>query len=178
MEVTALAAGDSASFLIGTRDRGILFIHAGMVEHADAKSGLPDDEVESTAMSPASAPGRAFVGTPVGTAEFDLTGGSFHPARILAEGLFSHAVALDGDQLDVGTLDQGIQQVPLSDGGSLHRTAISAASESTSVQRVGAFLPAHDGLYALADGALLQRVGTSWHPAFAAGPRCRPSPLR
>lgn len=85
LQITALAAVDSASFLIGTRDAGVFYSHAGTVGHINSASGLPDDEVESIAVSST----RAFVGTPTGTAEFDLTGSSFHPLRVLAEGLIS-----------------------------------------------------------------------------------------
>jgi len=164
LQITALAAVDSASFLIGTRDSGVFYVHAGTVAHANSASGLPDDQVESIAVSS----GHAFVGTPTGTAEFDLHAPSFRPARLLAPGLFSHALTLDQHQLIVGTLDQGIQQIPLEGGPQLRR--ISTGPATISSQRVDAFLPAPDALYALADGTLLRRSGTAWTPALPLEP--------
>lgn len=167
LPITALAAVDSASFLIGTRNAGVLYIHGGLVDRAGSGEGLPDDEVESIAVSG----NRAFVGTPIGTAEFDLTAASFRPVRTVAEGVFSHALAVDEQGLTVGTLDQGITQVPLGDAPHLRRVSISAGPAIPSQQRVEAFLTAPDGLYALTDGGLLRRTGATWTPALAAEPR-------
>ena len=166
LQITALAAVDSASFLIGTRDSGVFYVHAGTVDHANSSSGLPDDQVESIAVSST----RAFVGTPVGTAEFDLAAPSFRPVRTLAQGIFSHTLALAEHQLTIGTLDQGIQQVPLEGGPSLRRVSISAGPATANGQRVDAFLTAPDALYALADGVLLRRVGAAWTPALPPEP--------
>lgn len=166
LDITALAAVDSASFLIGTRGSGVFYIHAGAVDHADASAGLPDDEVESIAV----AAGHAYVGTPVGTAEFDLPAPSFRPVRLLGRGLFSHALAVDEHELTIGTLDQGIQQVSLEGGASFRRVSISAGPAAASSQRVDGFLGAGDALYALADGTLLRRTGAAWAPALPPGP--------
>jgi len=162
LQITALAAIDSASLLIGTRDSGVFYLHAGTVERANSASGLPDDQVESIAVSAT----RAFVGTPVGTAEFDLSAPSFRPVRTLAQGIFSHTLALNEHQLTIGTLDQGILQVPLQDGPHLRRASITAGPAATSQQRVDAFLNAPDALYALADGSLLRRDGAAWTPVL------------
>ena len=167
LQITALAAVDSASFLIGTRNSGVFYFHAGTVDHANTGSGLPDDQVESIAVSAS----RAFVGTPVGTAEFDLAAPSFRPARILAQGIFSHVLAVDEHQLTVGTVGQGIQQVALESGPSLRRVSISASPATASLQRVDAFLSAPGALYALADGTLLQRTGSAaWTPVLPTAP--------
>ena len=168
LQVTALAAVDSSSFLIGTRNSGIFYLHAGTVAHADSASGLPDDQVESIAIASGPAPTRAYVGTPVGTAEFDLAATSFHPIRVLAQGLFTHALAVDGDQLIVGTLDQGIQQVPLNDRPYFRRASIAASAGAASTQRVDAFFRASDTLYALANGTLLRNESAGWAPALPA----------
>ena len=170
LQITALAAVDSASFLIGTRDSGVFYVHAGTVDHVDSSSGLPDDQVESIAVSPGQGSVHAFVGTPVGTAEFDLNAPSFRPIRTLAQGIFSHALALDEHQLTIGTLDQGIQEVPLGNRPRLLRTSISVGAESPSFQRVDAFLTSTDALYALAGGTLLRRTGGGWIPAFPPEP--------
>ena len=162
LQVTALAAVNSASFLIGTRDSGVFHAHAGTVDRANLASGLPDDQIESIAVSQT----RAFVGTPVGTGEFDLAAPSFRPVRILAPGIFSHTLALEENQLTIGTLDQGFEQVPLGNGPSLRRASISAGPAAASQQRVDAFVTAPDALYALADGTLLRRTGAGWTPAL------------
>lgn len=170
LQITALAAVEAASFLVGTRDAGVFYFHAGTVDHADSGSGLPDEQVESIAISPNSAPARAFVGTPVGTAEFDLAVPSFRPVQILARGIFSHALAVSEGQLTIGTLDQGIQQVALEGGTSLRRGSISAGPLSASTERIDAFLTTPDALYALASGALLRRAGAAWVPALPPAP--------
>jgi len=170
LQVTALAAVDSASFLIGTRNSGVFYVHAGTVDHANSGSGLPDDQVESIAISRGPGPPRAFVGTPVGTAEFDLAAPSFRPTRLLAQGTFSHSLVVDQRQLTIGTLDQGIQQLPLDSTPSLRRVSISTGPASPSLQRVDAFLTAPGALFALADGILLRREGSAWTPALPREP--------
>ncbi|WP_158787269.1 hypothetical protein [Granulicella sp. L46] len=170
LQVTALAAIDSASFLIGTRNSGVFYVHAGTVDHANSGSGLPDDQVESLAITRGPGPPRAFVGTPVGTAEFDLAAPSFRPTRLLAQGTFSHSLVVDQRQLIIGTLDQGIQQIPLDSTPSLRRVSISTGPASPSLQRVGAFLTEPDALFALADGTLLRREGSAWTPALSPEP--------
>ena len=167
LQITALAAVDSASFLIGTRNSGVFYVHGGTVDRAGSGEGLPDDQVESIAVSG----NRAFVGTPTGIGEFDLSAALFRPVRTVAQGVFSHALAVDEQGLTVGTLDQGIALLPLENGPHLRRVSISAGPAVAPQQRVDAFLTAPDGLYALADGGLLRRNGAAWTPALAAEPR-------
>jgi hypothetical protein len=163
LQITALAAVDSASFLIGTRNAGVFYAHAGTVEYADTTSGLPDNQVESLAV----AANRAYVGTPVGTAEFSLDAPAFRPTRTLAAGLFSHALTVNANQLAIGTLDQGIQQFPLDTRVQFRRASISAPlAASTSTQRIDAFLAAPGAQYALADGTLVRRANSAWTPAL------------
>jgi hypothetical protein len=165
-EITALAAVDSTSFLIGTRNAGVFYVHAGTVQHADAATGMPDNQVEALA----AANGKAFAGTPLGTAEFDLTAEAFRPSRVLAAGVFGHALAPDGRELLIGSLDQGIAQVPLDTRGRL-RNAVFAPVPEQEGQRVDQFLaPAGSSgpLYALADGQLLARGRGGWTSALPA----------
>ena len=166
LQITALAAVDAASFLIGTRDSGVLYAHGGTYDHVTSASGLPDDQVESIAVSSA----HAFVGTPTGIAEFDLTDPSFHPVRLLAKNLFSHTLRVDEHQLIIGTLDQGVQQVPLEAGPAFRHISVSADSAAPSSQRVDAFIPGGDVLYALVDGDLVRHSGADWTPAIPAEP--------
>ncbi len=164
LQVTALAAIDASSFLIGTRNEGVFYIHAGMADHITSATGLPDDEIESLAIS--STATRAFVGTPVGTAELDLAAQPVHSLRTLGKGLFSHALAVDEHQLTIGTLDQGIQQLPFDGRPHMHSIGMSVSPATALLQRVDAFLPTAGSLYALADGSLLRRSGDDWVPAL------------
>ncbi len=177
LEVTALAAPDSASILIGTRTTGLFYLHGGTVAHADTTSGLPDNQIETMAITP----GKAFAGTPLGIAQFNLTSAadpsSLHPARILAPGLFTHALALNAaaTELTAGTLDQGVQELPLTPNlrPHLRNMSISLPTLNESHQRIDQFLtpPDQSGpLYALADGTLLLRNASGWTPALPPAP--------
>jgi ligand-binding sensor domain-containing protein len=164
LQVTALAAVDGASYLVGTRNQGVFYLHAGTAEHTSAASGLPDDQVEALAVRG----DRAYVGTPVGTAELDLAAPGLQPTRVLAKGLFSHVLAVFQDRLAVGTLDQGVRQIPLTASVHLTPVAISAGpSGEDDTRRIDAFLSGPDALYALIDGALMRRTGNGWTPSLA-----------
>ncbi len=162
LQITALAAVDAASYLIGTRNSGVFYVHAGTVDHADAASGLPDNQVEAIAVENS----HAYIGTPIATADFDLTAPTFRPTRTLAEGLFAHTLSADAQTLTVGTLDQGIQQISLGTQAHLRRTSISSAVRTQQTGRIDALLPTPEALYALADGALMRRDGNTWQPAL------------
>jgi ligand-binding sensor domain-containing protein len=162
LQINALADVDAASFLIGTRNQGVFYAHAGTVERAALADGMPDGQVESLAV----AGRRAFAGTPLGVAEFDLNQPGFRPARTLAPGVFAHAMSLREGQLDLGTLDEGIRQVPLENGPRLRPAAFLISHADEENQRVDAFLSGPDALYALADGGLLRRGSSGWEPAL------------
>jgi ligand-binding sensor domain-containing protein len=172
LEVTALAAADAASFLIGTRNAGLFYDHAGTVQHTDTGDGLPDRQIESLLIVNQ----KLYAGTPLGIAEFDLTADVFRPQRTLAHGLFSHTLAYDPTtrQLDVGTLDQSIQQVALSAAPRLRNASIVAPRDvapANEGERIDAFLtPSGPGapLFAIADGKLLRSNGANWAPALEA----------
>jgi ligand-binding sensor domain-containing protein len=162
LHIKALAAVDAASYLIGTRNSGVFYLHAGTVDHADSTTGLPDNQIESIAV----ANNHAYIGTPIATADFDLSTPTFRPTRTLAEGLFAHTLAADTTTLTIGTLDQGIQQIPLTTQAHLRRASISNAAPTAETQRVDAILPTPDALYAIADGTLIHRAESSWQPAL------------
>jgi len=155
-EITALAAPDAASILVGTRTTGLFYLHAGSLQHA---TGLPDEQVEALAV----ADGKAFAGTPLGVAEFDLaspeTTDTFKPSRVLSAGVFAHTLALSGSDLLIGTLDQGIQRVPLTTRPHLRNADFRVPYSG---QRVDAFV----GPYALADGIVLGRGEFGWEQAL------------
>lgn len=152
LQVTALAAADAASVLIGTRNQGVFSLRGGTAAHAGSADGLPDDQVESLLV----AGRRAYVGTPLGVADFDLAEGSFRPARTLAPGLFAHTLALspDGHELSAGTLDQGIRRIPLQAAARLRSAALTLAEGPVAGQRVDQLVPTPAGIFALVDGRL------------------------
>ncbi|MBZ5515476.1 MAG: hypothetical protein LAN62_11695 [Acidobacteriia bacterium] len=106
--VTALA-GDDASFWVGTTNQGVLHWHAGQVDQFGEGEGLPDARVLSVALDG----DRAFVGTPLGVAEF--RDGRF--SRALASGFFATALLARGQTLLLGTLDEGTIEIPLNSQG-------------------------------------------------------------
>jgi ligand-binding sensor domain-containing protein len=102
LHVTALA-GNDASLWVGTLDRGLLHLNAGALETID--DALPDRQVLSLAID-----GDAvYAGTALGIAE--LRGGKF--TRVLAAGYFAQALLAENGKLWMGTLDEGMIEVPL-----------------------------------------------------------------
>jgi len=104
-EVTALAV-DGGGFWLGTRTAGVMHWHAGQTDAFDASSGLPDAQVDDIAVTE----DGVFVATPMGVAEF--AGGK--PQRVLAKGVFAHAVAETRGKLLIATMDQGVVEMGLS----------------------------------------------------------------
>ncbi len=92
---------------MGTRNRGVFHWHAGQLDTFDESSGLPDRQVEAIAL----APGKAYVGTPMGVEEFEEQSEQVRPSRTLARGFFAHSLAVDGDALAIASIDQGIRDV-------------------------------------------------------------------
>ena len=161
LTVTALA-GDDGNLWIGTRNRGVFHWHAGQLDSFDTSSGLPDQQVEAIAVTP----GKVYVGTPLGVAEFDGTQNA-RPARILAAGFFAHALATDGTTLTVASIDQGIREISLAERHSTH----SATAET--LQAEAFFTPANprDGLLAVSPTGLARRQPSGeWQPLFTAAP--------
>ena len=105
LHVTALA-GDASSLWTGTVDRGVYHWHAGELDRFTEGQGLPDPQVLSLEVSG----DRAYAGTPMGIAEFQ--GGRF--TRLLAHGFFAAALLARGGTLAVGSLDEGVVEIPLS----------------------------------------------------------------
>jgi len=108
-------AGSEVDLWVGTLDQGVKHWHAGTTETFSEEQGLPDRQVQAIAL----AGNKAYVGTPVGLAEFD--GGRF--SRVLANGLLVTCLHVQGDELWVGSEDQGVLRVPLA-AGSHRRVAL------------------------------------------------------
>ena len=163
LAITALA-GDSSDLWIGTRNRGVFHWHAGQLDGFDSSSGLPDQQVESLAL----APGRVFVGTPLGVAEFR----DGRPGRILAPGLFAHALAVDGGTLTIATIDEGIHEVSIEAGHDTHTIqAPSLDVKEASDLVVTSHIQGGDALLAVTPSGLLrhQRSG-EWQPIVTSTP--------
>jgi len=163
LAITSLA-GDSSDLWIGTRNRGVFHWHAGQLDTFDATSGLPDQQVDSLAL----APGKAFVGTPLGVTEF-LDG---RPGRILAPGLFAHAIATDGAILTIATIDQGIHEVPIDAGPGRHT---SHATSQRLVEAIDLVATSRDrggiDLLAVTSTGLFRRQRSGeWQPILNAAP--------
>ena len=104
LHVTALA-GDESSIWIGTLGDGLLRWSAGRLQRFGEDDGLPDRQILSLALQG----NRLYAGTPLGVAEF--LDGRFE--RELAPGFFANALLIRDKSLLVGTLDEGVVEVPL-----------------------------------------------------------------
>ena len=169
LPITALAAAGEG-VLIGTRDAGVFWQHAGTTEQISLAEGLPDAQVESLATAP---DGRSWIGTPAGIAELDLNAPG-HPIEVLAAGIFAHTLAFDATRhtLLAGTLDQGLEEIPLERRARLRNasiTAPAAPAEPASAEAIAALIPNPAGTQPLAitSAAVLTRGPAGrWSPAF------------
>lgn len=123
--ISALA-GTEADLWAGTIDRGVLHWHGGQLDRFTESEGLPDRRVLSLAYGPVS----RYVGTPLGIAEF--RDGRF--ARVLAAGVFSKSLLVCHDSLSIGTLEEGVIEVPLT----AQRNRLQTARSSTDLARLNA----------------------------------------
>jgi len=141
LAVTALA-GDDSSVWVGTVDRGVLHWHAGEVDHFGEGEGLPDPQVLALAVSGEA----AYAGTPMGMAEF--TGGKF--TRVLVSGFFAQSLLARGGKLAIGTLGEGVVEVPLAAG----RPRPAERSGETLPGKVERLLEIDRALYAVSESGL------------------------
>ena len=154
LQVSALA-GDEANVWAGTVNDGLLHWHAGQVDRFGEAEGLPDARVLSLAL----AGDAAYAGTPLGVAEF--VGGRF--GRLLAEGVFAQSLLVRGETLVIGTLEEGVIEVPLAPGRprpARHTgEPVAGAVERLLVMDDALYALASDGLYrAASHGGAFERV--------------------
>jgi ligand-binding sensor domain-containing protein len=143
LSVTALA-GTETDLWVGTLDRGVVHWNAGTSQTFGESDGLPDRQVQAITTNG----DKTYVGTPIGIAEFDR--GRF--SRVLGEGLFATALLAHGDELVVGTEDQGITRLPFSP----HRSGLSAsASTAQKLEEVRQIIDNGAELYILTRNAVL-----------------------
>lgn len=168
LHVTALA-GDAADLWVGTLDQGVVHWHAGQVERwsneMSPPNGLPDAQVLAIEV----AGDLAFVGTPMGVAEFRA--GRFD--RVLAPGVFANTLLLRERDLLIGTFDEGVFRVPLEarpvrpatlerglTGVSVRRLFVSGAGPWPATPASAVFALTDSGLHQLSSEG-------SWAPAIA-----------
>lgn len=155
--ITALA-GEAADLWVGTQDSGLIHFHGGAADTFASAQGMPDDDVTSLAVhGPA-----AYVGTPLGVAEFE----NGQLKRVLAKNYFANALAVDDRTLTVGTVDEGIVRVPLDARTVEQRIRVDGgeAAQHQNAAAASAFFITQDGLLAVTNEGLLRRSGgeNSW----------------
>jgi hypothetical protein len=142
-------SGTETDLWVGTQESGVLHWHSGITEAFGEEQGLPDRQVQAIA----AVDGKTYVGTPLGIAEFDR--GEF--SRRLGEGLLVTALSIHGQELLVGTEDQGVRRIPLGNP-SARLVHIQESSEIAEVQQ---FLQTPDHTYVLARAGLFELQSSS-----------------
>ncbi|MBI4910365.1 MAG: hypothetical protein HY820_42500 [Acidobacteria bacterium] len=161
--VTAIA-GAVDSLWVGTLDRGLFFLHAGEISHFDDKSGLPDAHVLTMVVSE----DHLYAGTATGVAEFRA--GKWE--RVLAEGTLSQALHFTHGNLLIGTLEEGIVEVPLTGRQPRPQRSVLGIPD----QPVSAFLESGNSVYAVLRNAVVARTldsgasSTGWRRVVQAEP--------
>jgi ligand-binding sensor domain-containing protein len=136
-------AGNEVDLWIGTLNQGALHWHGGSTESFGEEQGLPDRQVQAIAI----AGDKSYVGTALGVAEFDR--GRF--SRVLGAGLLVTSLLVSGEDLLVGTEDQGVVRVPLT-----ARRRGFAPQDAASLMEVQQFLGLDDGVYALTRSGMFE----------------------
>lgn len=153
-------AGAELDLWVGTLDQGVKHWHAGTTETFAEAQGLPDHQVQAIAQ----AGERTFIGTPLGVAEFVQARFS----RVLAAGVFANTLHVKGDQLWVGSEDQGVVRVGLAakrPGAGIP----SSTFQPNTTHEVRQILDSEDGVLVLAsDGVFaITAKGLGWKQVLA-----------
>jgi hypothetical protein len=138
--VTALA-GDESDLWVGTLNQGVRHFTGGRTESFKEEQGLPDSQVTSLVRFG----DTTYVGTPLGVAVFSR--GQF--SRTLASGVLATSLLATGDQLYVGSEDQGVIAIALTKQRT--NTTVNPGSELTDVRQLFA---SEESIYAVARGGL------------------------
>lgn len=156
-------AGDETDLWVGTLNQGVLHWHAGETESFGESEGLPDPQVQAIAASEE----KTYVGTVLGVAEFDS--GRF--SRVLDPGVLVTSLLVHGDNLIVGSEDQGVISVPLV-GRRASLDAGGTQELSPELSEVRQVLDFGDAVYVLTREALFQMNarGFGWKQVLQPGP--------
>jgi len=154
-------AGTEVDLWVGTLDQGVKHWHAGTTESFGEEQGLPDRQVQAIAL----AEGKAYVGTAAGVAEFDE--GRF--SRVLANGVLVTALHVQGDELWVGSEDQGVLRVPL---GATRRRASSTSGTETAFEEVRQIQGTESGVTVLTRNGIfeMKKNGMGWREVLQPRP--------
>lgn len=145
-------AGTGTDLWVGTLDQGVKHWHAGTTETFSEEQGLPDRQVQAIAL----AGEKAYVGTPVGVAEFDRG----RLSRALADGVLVTSLFVRDEDLWIGSEDQGVLRVPLAPAK--HERAVSLATVEPGLGEVRQFLSAEDGMLVLTRSGLFSLKGNGF----------------
>jgi ligand-binding sensor domain-containing protein len=155
-------AGTETDLWVGTLDQGVKHWHAGTTDTFSEDQGLPDRQVQAIAV----AGDKTYVGTPVGVAEFDQ--GRF--SRVLAKGTLVTALLVHGDELWIGSEDQGVLRVPLAP--KRNSTASQTFGGASEPEEVRQFLETDHEMLALTRKGLFEvnAHGFGWKNVLAPRP--------
>jgi len=140
LQVTALA-GDDSSVWVGTLDKGLVHWNAGGIETLSEQ--LPDHQILSLAL----AGETLYAGTGLGIAE--IKAGKF--ARTVAPGYFAQSLLTADGKLWMGTLEEGMREVPLESRGGRGTPLASISCRDCSVHKI---LRIEGEIYSLTDTGL------------------------
>jgi ligand-binding sensor domain-containing protein len=163
--ITALT-GSEAELWVGTLNDGVYHWQGG---EAKPIEGLPDPHVNAIA----EVQNATYVATPVGVAEITQN----QVTRILGKGIFAQAIVHDGQKLAIGTIDQGLIELPIGTPETrLQRNAPISMPDSNVEADSGAIsqiFAAQGNTYAVAQSGLFQRnagAGEGWRKVVSAQP--------
>ncbi len=154
-------AGTETDLWVGTLDQGVKHWHAGTTETFTEEQGMPDHQVQTILL----AGDKTYVGTPVAVAEFDQ--GRF--SRVLAEGTLATSLLIHGDELWVGSEDQGVVRVPLAP--KRNSAASRSSGGASEPEEVRQFLETDDGVLVLTRRGLFEVKAHAFGWKNVLGPR-------
>lgn len=157
--VTALE-GTEGDLWIGTLDRGVYHWTAGTPRQFTEQDGLPDPQVLAIAIDGES----AYIGTPLGVSEF--RDGRF--ARELAPGTLAQTLLVAGRRLLIGTLDEGVIEIPLDVRPPRGPRPVSGSELGGAGNAIHRLIALQGEAYALADDGVYQRAALAggWRPVL------------
>ncbi len=147
-------AGSEVDLWVGTLDQGVKHWHAGTMDTFGEEQGLPDREVQAIAL----ADDKAYVGTPLGVAEFER--GRF--SKTLAKGVLVTALFIHGEELWIGSEAQGVVRLPLA--AAEHRRSASVRGSGMDLGEVRQIQGTQEGVLVLTRRGIfeMKTAGSGW----------------